>query len=141
MFCAFVEQYRTAADGVSSPGDEAGKRLYLLIDVHPIGIVSVDGNVIMCCLGSSEKAMEQSYCDLQSSSAWEHLRLILSSNEAAHAFYRKHSFQETGNRKQRSETLFQIEMKLQDMQQRNTGGTYGNQISRYCPSGYGQIRY
>lgn len=109
-----------------------GKRLYLLRDAHPVGIVSVDGDVIenLYVLPWEQRkgygtillrfAIEQ--C-VGAPTLWS-----LSNNEAAHALYHKHGFLETGNRKQLREKLFEIEMKLQDIQQRNAGGTYGNQI-------------
>lgn len=94
-----------------------GKKLYMLMEELPVGIVSIHGDLIenLYILPSEQRkgygtkllrfAIEQ--CE-SSPTVW-----VLSNNIAAKRLYKKHSFGETGNRKQLRENLFEIEMRLQ----------------------------
>lgn len=116
-FCSpeFVAKHTAAAqmDYLRREMD-AGKRLYLLTDGEPVGIVSVWGSVIENLYVLPEKqgrgygtrllrfAMEQ--CN-EVPTLW-----ILSNNEKARRLYIRQGFRETGSRKQLKGELREVEM-------------------------------
>lgn len=116
-FCSpeFVAKHTVAAqmDHLRREMD-AGKRLYLLTDGEPVGIVSVWGSLIENLYVRPEKqgrgygtrllkfAMEQ--CD-RVPTLW-----ILSNNGKARRLYARHGFAETGRRKQLKGELWEVEM-------------------------------
>lgn len=116
-FCApeFVERHTPQAQTDYLHREiAAGKRVFLLIDAYPVGIVSVWGSLIenLYVLPQDQGkgygtlllkfAMEQ--C-LDSPTLW-----ILDNNEGAYRLYARHGFQKTGVRKQLREDLYEIEM-------------------------------
>lgn len=92
----------------------AGKKLYMLQEDSPLGIVSVCGNLIenLYVLPQAQRkgygtmllqfALQQ--CDAVPT-LW-----VLSNNAPALAFYQKHGFLFTGKRKQLRDDLFELEM-------------------------------
>lgn len=94
---------------------QSGKVLYLLIEEKPVGIVSVNDNMIenLYVLPSEQNkgygtklllfALEQCH---QTPCLW-----VLENNRKAYSLYAKYGFRVTGNRHQLSETLAEIEMK------------------------------
>ena len=92
----------------------AGKDFYMLIDQEPVGIVSVQDNLIenLYVLPNEQRKgygsmLLQHALDCCSGvlSLW-----ILSNNNRAYAFYKKHGFRESGNKKQLRDDLFEVEM-------------------------------
>lgn len=93
-----------------------GKDFYMLVDYKPVGIVSVKSNLIENLYilpyeqrkGYGAKLLQyaiQQCTDVPS--LW-----ILSNNERANAFYKKHGFVESGKRKQLRNNLFEVELIL-----------------------------
>ena len=116
-FCAaaFVEQHTPAAQADYLRREmAAGKRVYMLTDPAPVGIVSVQGSLIEnlyvlpqaqnrgCGTRLLRFAMER--CD-GVPTLW-----ILNNNDGAYRLYARNGFGETGNRKQLSEHLYEIEL-------------------------------
>ena len=94
----------------------AGKRIYMLIDKYPVGIVSVHGSLIenLYVLPSEQR---KGYGSLLLDYAIRHCTgtpslWILNNNEGAYRLYTKNGFKETGNRKQLNDTLHEIELSL-----------------------------
>lgn len=95
-----------------------GKRLFMLTDEVPVGVVTVWYGLIEnlyvlpeaqgCGYGSQLLEFAVSQCD-STPTLW-----ILSSNVRAQAFYQKRGFRLTGKTKQLSDELFEMEMKLAD---------------------------
>ena len=94
----------------------AGKRIYMLIDKYPVGIVSVHGSLIenLYVLPSEQrKGYGSQLLDYAirhctgTPSLW-----ILNNNEGAYRLYTKNGFKETGNRKQLNDTLYEMELSL-----------------------------
>lgn len=93
----------------------AGKKVYLLTEGRPVGIVSVQGNLIenLYVLPDAQRngygtklllfAMQQ--C------SGTPLLWILENNQMAYALYFKHGFRKTGKSHRLSETLCEIELK------------------------------
>ena len=93
-----------------------GKDFYMLIDRMPVGIVSVCGSLIesLYILSAEQRkgygAMLLQYGLKQCNgipSLW-----ILSNNDRANAFYKKHGFVESGKKKQLRNDLFEVELIL-----------------------------
>ena len=93
-----------------------GKDFYMLIDRMPVGIVSVCGSLIenLYILPAEQRkgygAMLLQYGLKQCNgipSLW-----ILSNNDRANAFYKKHGFVESGKKKQLRNDLFEVELIL-----------------------------
>ena len=93
-----------------------GKDFYMLIDHIPVGIVSVSGSLIenLYILPAEQRkgygAMLLQYVLKQCHdipSLW-----ILSNNDRANAFYKKHGFVESGKKKQLRNDLFEVELIL-----------------------------
>lgn len=118
-FCteAFVERHDVSAQTAYLRREmEAGKRVFMLVDQDPVGIVSVQGSLIenlYVLPGEQNKGYGTcllkfaiSKCD-GVPSLW-----ILNNNEGAHALYSRHGFLETGRRNQLNETLYELEMQL-----------------------------
>lgn len=95
---------------------QKGKRIFLLRAKRPIGIVSVDGNLIENLYvlpdeqrkgyGSALLEFAVSKCE-----GTPMLR-VLNTNEKARALYLKRGFTATGGRFRYSETLYEVEMRL-----------------------------
>ena len=95
---------------------DKGKDFYMLIDQKPVGIVSLQGGLIenLYVLPREQRkgygAMLLQYALRECSgvpSLW-----ILSNNERAGAFYKKHGFIASGKRNQLRNNLFEIELIL-----------------------------
>ena len=91
-----------------------GKDFYMLIDHIPVGIVSVCGSLIenLYVLPTEQRqgygAMLLQYVLKQCHdipSLW-----ILSNNDRANTFYKKHGFVESGKKKQLRNDLFEVEL-------------------------------
>ena len=116
-FCTgeFIDRHTTEAqtEYIQSEMDK-GKAFYMLVDHKPVGIVSVQESLIenLYILPTEQRkgygAMLLQYI-LQLCDGIPHL-WILSNNERADAFYKKHGFIETGKRKQLRNDLFEIEL-------------------------------
>lgn len=94
----------------------AGKRIWMLVEEAPVGIVSVHGHLSENLYVLPEKqhrgygtrllqfAMEQ--CD-GAPTLW-----ILNTNAGALRLYTRHGFQKTGNRKPLKGGMFEMELRL-----------------------------
>ena len=92
----------------------AGKRIYMLIDKYPVGIVSVHGSLIenLYVLPSEQRkgyGSQLLHYAIQRCSGIPCL-WILNNNEGAYRLYSMYGFQETGRRKQLNDQLYEIEM-------------------------------
>ena len=92
----------------------AGKRIYMLIDKYPVGIVSVHGSSIenLYVLPSEQRkgyGSQLLHYAIQRCSGIPCL-WILNNNEGAYRLYSMYGFQETGRRKQLNDQLYEIEM-------------------------------
>jgi len=95
---------------------EAGKKIYMLVETKPLGIVSIHGDLIenLYILPDEQRngygtklllfAMRQ--CS-GTPVLW-----ILENNREAYSLYFKHGFRKTGKKNRLSESLSEIEMKL-----------------------------
>lgn len=116
-FCSaeFVERHTVEAQAAYLRREQdAGKRVFMLIDDSPVGIVSVHGDLIenLYVLPSRQN---QGYGTLLLRFAVRQCsgvpRLwILNINEGARRLYERNGFRETGQRKQLKECLFELEM-------------------------------
>lgn len=93
----------------------AGKRLYLLKDVHPVGIVSIDGNMIENLYvlpekqgkGYGKQLIEFALSQCEGvPTLW-----ILENNTRAYHLYSKYGFVLTGEKHELSKELSEVEMK------------------------------
>jgi len=118
-FCspAFVAEHTTEQQARFLQKElDAGKKLFMLVDKKPMGIVSVDGSRIANLYvrpeeqrkGYGSKLLEHaiSQCD-GIPCLW-----ILSNNHAARQMYEKRGFRPSGIRKYLSSAIFQYEMRL-----------------------------
>ena len=118
-FCSaeFVEKHTPSAQADYLRREiDSGKRLYMLIDEYPVGIVSVHGDLIENlyvlpseqCKGYGAQllkfAIQKCKCNPR---LW-----ILNINEGAYRFYTRYGFKETGSRKQLNDNLWEIELSL-----------------------------
>ena len=92
----------------------AGKRIYMLIDKYPVGIVSVHGSLIenLYVLPSEQRkgyGSQLLHYAIQRCSGIPCL-WILNNNGGAYRLYSMYGFQETGRRKQLNDQLYEIEM-------------------------------
>ena len=92
----------------------AGKRIYMLIDKYPVGIVSVHGSLIenLYVLPSEQRkgyGSQLLHYAIQRCSGIPCL-WILNNNEGAYRLYSMYGFQKTGRRKQLNDQLYEIEM-------------------------------
>ena len=93
-----------------------GKVFYMLLDGKPVGVVSLQGSLIENLYvlpdeqqkGYGTRLLREmiAQCD-GVPTLW-----VLSNNERANAFYRKHGFRESGKRAQLRSDLHEIEMVL-----------------------------
>ena len=118
-FCSaeFVAQHTTQRQLAHLQRElDAGKRLYLLTDGKPMGLVSVDGNVIenlYVLPGEQGKGYGGVLLEFAIGKCHGIPTLwILSNNVRAHAFYQKRGFVETGKRNPLREDLWELEMRL-----------------------------
>lgn len=117
VFCSaeFVEKHTPTAQADYLRREMAsGKRLWMLTDGYPVGIVSVHGSLIenLYVLPSQQRkgygtqllkyALRQ--CD-GTPRLW-----ILNINEGAHRLYTRNGFQETGKRRQLNGNLYEMEL-------------------------------
>lgn len=119
QFCsdAFVARHTKEAQTEYIRSEMAkGKEFFMLVDGRPVGIVSLQNSLIenLYVLPAEQR---KGYGGMLLQYALQHCtdvpRLwVLSNNERARAFYRKHGFVETGNRKQLREDLFEAELVL-----------------------------
>lgn len=92
----------------------AGKKLYLLIESRPVGIVSVHENlienlyVLPDAQGNGYGTELLQFAMRQCSGT--PILWILENNQRAYALYFKHGFRETGKKNRLSETLSEIEL-------------------------------
>ena len=118
-FCspAFVAEHTTERQARYLQREmDAGKKLFILVDEIPVGIVSVDGSRIANLYvlpeqqrkGYGSKLLEHaiSQCD-GTPCLW-----ILSNNKVAEQMYYKRGFRPSGIRKYVSSAIFQYEMRL-----------------------------
>lgn len=118
-FCspAFVAEHTTERQARYLQREmDAGKKLFMLVDENPVGIVSVDGSRIANLYvlpeqqrkGYGSKLLEYaiSQCD-GAPCLW-----ILSNNKVAEQMYYKRGFRPSGIRKYVSSAIFQYEMRL-----------------------------
>ena len=116
-FCSaeFVEKHTPAAQADYLRREmNAGKRIYMLIDKYPVGIVSVHGSLIenLDVLPSEQLkgyGSQLLHYAIQRCSGIPCL-WILNNNEGAYRLYSMYGFQETGRRKQLNDQLYEIEM-------------------------------
>ena len=112
---AFVEKHTPSAQAKYLLREMAdGKQIYMLIVSHPVGIVSVHGNLIenLYVLPSEQRKgygaqlLEFAIRKCQGTpKLW-----ILNINEGAYRLYTKNGFKETGNRKQLNDALYEMEL-------------------------------
>lgn len=114
---AFVDKHTPEAQALHLRREmAAGKRVYMLTNPHPVGIVSVDGSLIENLYvlpgeqhrgyGTMLLRHAVSLCR-ETPTLW-----ILSTNENARRFYLRNGFAETGRRKLLKDQLFEVEMSL-----------------------------
>ena len=116
-FCSaeFVERHTLTAQAEYLRREmDAGKRVYMLIDEYPVGIVSVNGSLIenLYVLPSEQRKGYGSkllHYAIQQCSGTPCL-WILNTNEGAYRLYSRKGFKETGRRKQLSGQLAEIEL-------------------------------
>ena len=118
-FCSaeFVEKHTPAAQIEYLRREmNTGKRIYMLIDEYPVGIVSVHGSLIenLYVLPSEQR---KGYGSQLLNYAIQHCNgtpclWILNNNEGAYRLYSRNGFKETGNRKQLNDTLYEMELSL-----------------------------
>lgn len=118
-FCSseFVEKHTPAAQADFLRWElDAGKSVYMLIDGFPVGIVSVHGNLIenLYVLPSEQR---KGYGSQLLQYAIQHCTgtpclWILNNNEGAYRLYSKNGFKKTGNSKQLNDTLYEMELSL-----------------------------
>jgi len=118
-FCSaeFVEKHTPAAQ-VEYLRREivAGKSIYMLIDAYPVGIVSVHGSLIenLYVLPAEQQkgyGTQLLHYAIQQCAGTPCL-WILNINVGAYRLYTKNGFKETGNRKQLSSQLAEIELAI-----------------------------
>ena len=118
-FCAaaFVEKHTPMAQAAYLRREmDAGKRVYMLIDDYPVGIVSVHGSLIenLYVLPSEQrKGYGSQLLDYAiQQCAGTPCLWILNNNVGAYRLYTKNGFKRTGNRKQLNDTLCEMELAL-----------------------------
>ena len=118
-FCSaeFVEKHTPSAQADYLCGEmAAGKRIYMLINEYPVGIVSVQGDLIenLYVLPSEQrKGYGTQLLEFAIHKCQGTPRLwILNINEGAYRLYTKNGFKETGNRKRLNDKLWEIELSL-----------------------------
>ena len=119
IFCSaeFVEKHTPVAQSEYLRREmNAGKGIYMLIDEHPVGIVSVHESLIenLYILPSEQRqgyGSQLLHYAIQHCSGTPYL-WILNNNEGAYRLYAKNGFIETGNRKQLNNTLYEMELAL-----------------------------
>ena len=116
-FCSaeFVEKHTASAQADYLRREmAAGKQLHMLIDEYPVGIVSVQGDLIenLYVLPSEQlkgygtQLLEFAIHKCQGTpKLW-----ILNINEGAYRLYTNHGFKETGNRKQLNKNIYEMEL-------------------------------
>jgi len=92
-----------------------GKKLYLLLEGRPVGLVSVQGNLIENLYVLPEEQRKgygtQLLLFAVGQCGGEPVLWVLSNNRKARALYTKHGFRDTGESRVLSETLSEIEMR------------------------------
>ncbi len=95
---------------------DAGKKLFILVDEKPVGIVSVDGSRIANLYVLPEE-QKKGYGSMLlehaiSQCAGVPCLWVLSNNKVAEQMYYKRGFRASGIRKYMSSAIFQFEMRL-----------------------------
>ena len=95
---------------------DAGKKLFMLVDTKPVGIVSVEVNRIANLYVLPEE-QKKGYGSILLEHAISQCKgtpclWVLSNNEVAARMYYKRGFRESGIRKYMSSAIFQFEMRL-----------------------------
>lgn len=116
-FCSaeFVEQHTVEAQAAYLRREQdAGKRVFMLIDECPVGIVSVHGALIenLYVMPSQQRkgyGTQLLQFAVSQCKGAPHL-WILNINEGARRLYERNGFSETGQQKQLNELLYEIEM-------------------------------
>ena len=118
-FCSaeFVEKHTPAAQvDYLRRETVAGKHIYILIDEYPVGIVSVQGDLIENLYVLPSEQRKDYGTQLLEFAIQKYLGTpklwILNINEGAYRLYTNHGFKETGDRKQLNDHLYEFEMKL-----------------------------
>ncbi len=116
-FCdpAFVERHTPERQASFLLGEmEKGKRLFLLSEDAPVGIVSVDGSVIENLYVLPERQGRGYGTRLLlfavSQCAGDPVLWVLNVNPSAKRLYERHSFSSTGRVRRLNDTIFEIEM-------------------------------
>lgn len=93
---------------------DTGKRVYMLTDEYPVGIVSVHGNLIenlYVLPGEQNKGYGTMLLKFAVGHCAGTPKLwILSSNEGAYRLYTRNGFRESGNRKRLNDGLYELEL-------------------------------
>ena len=118
-FCSaeFVEKHTPAAQVEYLRRERnTGKRIYMLIDKHPVGIVSVHDSLIenLYVLSTEQRkgyGSQLLHYAIQQCNGTPCL-WILNNNEGAYRLYTKNGFKKTGNKKQLNEALYEMELRL-----------------------------
>ncbi len=118
-FCspAFVEEHTIERQADFLLGElHAGKKIFMLVDEKPVGIVSVDDNRIANLYVLPEE-QKKGYGSILLEHAIRQCKgtpclWVLSNNEVATRMYYKRGFRESGIRKYMSSAIFQFEMRL-----------------------------
>ncbi len=120
-FCsaAFVEKHTVAAQTAYLRREiQAGKRVFMLIDEQPVGIVSIQGSLIENLYilpqeqnkGYGTRLLKFAIAQCEGvPTLW-----ILNNNEGAYRLYSRHGFEKTGKKKPLNERLYESEMCLRD---------------------------
>ena len=118
-FCSteFIEKHTPAAQADLLRREmDAGKVIYMLIDEHPVGIVSVHSSLIenLYVLPTEQRkgyGSQLLHYAIQQCAGTPCL-WILNNNVGAYRLYAMNGFKETGNRKQLNDTLYEMELAL-----------------------------
>ena len=118
-FCSaeFVEKHTPAAQVEYLRREmDAGKSIYMLIDEHPVGIVSVHGSLIENLYVQPFEQRKGYGSQLLHYAIWQCAGIpclwILNNNERAYRLYIRNGFRETGRKKQLNDQLYEMELEL-----------------------------
>lgn len=117
-FCLaeFVEKHTPAAQTEYLRREmKSGKKLFMLVDDGPVGIVSIQGDLIENLYVLPQR-QNQGYGSVllrfaMAQCGGDSVLWVLNTNEGARRLYRRNGFVETGERKQLNEQMYEIEMR------------------------------